>query len=238
MVAGSVLYLASLAIANVLSIAITIFITYKIVKVSNGYSLFDPDASFGIKIRKYYMISIALSCFLRFIGTVVEFSVVALVALTYDSKDLDSWLMLHQDNFLLVVWISRTVPSISFIMTFAILVYYLASLRASLYGIESNSLWYWTISIHSLVLIGTIILLIFSEMTPLSSLLLAFYVIYFSLTVWFSVKIVRYFSSSGMPLPSRRIIERFSILVILSLMTMFFGGVYRVFQIEIIVTPR
>lgn len=110
----------------ILSLYITGLIVSRIIHVHNGRSMLDADAPAGLRLRKWFLISLGVSTGVRSIFTAVEELFVAYWSIKTST-----------------VWILRCLPSVLFLLTAAFVTHYLGNLYYSLQGSEGHKFRYF-----------------------------------------------------------------------------------------------
>ncbi len=115
------------SLVALLSLGNATLIIFRIIQVSNGRSMLDQDAPAGLKLRKWFLISLCMTNAVRFLFTTVEEGFVARSTI-YPST----------------VWILRCIPSVLFLLTTSFVTHYIGNLYYSLQGSEGKkfrSIW-------------------------------------------------------------------------------------------------
>lgn len=117
----SVWYWVFSAAVAIQSLSNSALIVTRIIHVSNGRSILDSDAPAGLKLRKWFLMSLGVANSLRLLTTVIEdFYVV--------------WWSLNPST----VWLLRCLPSVFFLLTTSFVTHYLGNLYFSLQGAEGS----------------------------------------------------------------------------------------------------
>ena len=131
------LYLILLVLIIFSSLSVCILCVVKLVQVSNGFSLLDPDVSPGLRIRKWFLYVIAAATGLRCLSSVIEFIIFTIKVVKEDEPtESISYYENNKFHYALpdVVFICRVLPTILFLAYYALLGLYISNLSHSIRG--------------------------------------------------------------------------------------------------------
>jgi hypothetical protein len=177
------LYLIQLVVIIFSALTVCILCTVKLVQVSNGFSLLDPDISPGLRIRKWFLFSVAVASSSRCIACILEFVIFAITVLR-ESKEIGY--ISYYDNFdrlvPYVIFLCRVIPTLLYLTYNALLGLYLSNLSRSVRGLSFTTTRTGWITTNSMILLAVIQYLFFFPSPFLLNILCLFAVILY--TTW------------------------------------------------------
>lgn len=139
------------------SLSVFILCVVKVVQVSNGFSLLDPDVSMGLKLRKWFISGIAIANGLRCLSSAIEFTTFSIMVVKEDQPPSSiSYYDGYEQHIPYALLLCRVLPTLFFLAYYAYLALYLAGLAYTLRGDEIstvNMLWTAANAVLCLVLL-------------------------------------------------------------------------------------
>ncbi|KAJ1409269.1 hypothetical protein B484DRAFT_456113 [Ochromonadaceae sp. CCMP2298] len=133
------LYLIVIVLTIFTSFSVCIYCIVKIVQVSNGFSLLDPEASSGLRIRKWFLFSIATANCCRCLGSLTEFLAFS-ITVVRDDRTTSSISFYEKDSLQAplpyVIFLCRMLPTTLCFFYYALLALYVSHLYHSMWGME------------------------------------------------------------------------------------------------------
>mmetsp|Transcript_16012 Transcript_16012/g.26871 ORF Transcript_16012/g.26871 Transcript_16012/m.26871 type:complete len:479 (-) Transcript_16012:154-1590(-) len=194
-------YLIAIVLTIFSSLSLSIYCVVKIVQVSNGFSLLDPEASSGLRIRKWFLLIVAAANGLRCVGSMTEFFAFSVKVVRDDENANSSVSYYDTKNFQstapYAIFISRLLPSTLHFMCYALLALYVAYLSHSIWGADFSMVRILWISCN-FVLGLAVLQFMFAFPSPYEVYLLftltgIIYIVWLS---WYILKLHRFYSTN------------------------------------------
>lgn len=221
------LYLALLLCCVFAALFLAVYCLIKIVQVSNGFSLLDPDASNGLRIRKWFLLGISLANTLRFISSLAEFIIFS-IKVVKDNADVESisFYSTTNANIPYAVFIARMLPSISFCGNFSLVSLYLAYLHHTLRGADFSPVRIGWILTNAILFVAALqYVIVFPFLLAENCVIFTAEIILVAVIARYSYSVANFLATNSTMGISKRMIDRFNIFVLMTLVALLFGVV-------------
>lgn len=209
-------YLVVVVLIIFSSLAVFILGVVKVVQVSNGFSLLDPDVSDGLKMRKWFISGVAIANGLRCFSSATELVIFSIMVVKEDLPPSSiSYYGGGFENIIpYVLLVCRVLPTLLFLAYYAYLALYFAGLSYSLRGGEFTTVkmaWTAANAVLSLVLLQ----FLFVQTKPFALNIVCFVAVclYAWLIGWYSKTLQQFFVHNqevmaGAPSNPRKVFAR------------------------------
>ena len=232
------LYLIINVLVIFASLFVCIYCIIKVVQVSNGFSLLDPEASNGLRIRKWFLLGVALATGFRCSLSLCEFVTFSIKVVKGDadiysisyygglSRTLDAPYL---------IFVCRTLPTLLYLGYLGLVALYVAYLHHTWFGLDFSIARIVWISCNA-VLCVTVLQYIF--VYPMPS---AINIIYLCMESALLLTVLRYsvsiwnFLSDNNPITgstTRKVGKRFFYFTVLNLSSLLIGILVHIFDLS------
>lgn len=224
-----VLYLLVLVCIIFCSLTVFILCVSKVVQVSNGFSLLDPEVSTGLRVRKWLLVGLAVANGMRCIASTVEFIIFS-IKIVKDDQPTSS--ISYYDGFQqpipFTIFICRVFPTVLFLACYGTMALYVSELYYSVRELKFSSIRTFWVAINLLFLVAFVQYLVISSNPRILNIIGLVAVIIYSLWIsWFAFSLHAYFfhasetslavSVSGPSVGQRKVFARLEVMVCVGL---------------------
>lgn len=248
-VSYEVWYTLVLLLLTVLSLVVCITSTLKIVRVSSGFSLLDPEATSGMRTKKWVMCAIVIANGIQFVTSLIEVFLFLLSIINNESDGEGSPLMFYYftneniaskgtaDMFLNtnanILFCCRVISNDAFFLLSCFLLWYYISTWQSLIGSDSTFVKRIQYFIIAFYFISFLMTLMFSSIYPNITKIVT---IYFNMSLiatiissYYIFVILQWLRSTGSS--NQKIYNRFMLISIVGLLPLVINTCYFSFQL-------
>lgn len=227
-------YLTFLLLLSISSAGTGIYAITKVVNVSNGFSLLDPDISSGLKIRKWFLSCVAACNMARFIGTFVESVVIFQLIMTETQSMFSDALergYYRGDVELDAIPTCRALPTALYLSIYFFAALYFARLNCDLIGGRFYIMKHILLTLMLLSFICCCIALFVMENQVLvDTNFIVFKVLLFFVTSWYVVGLMKHFSENPRA-GAQKVVDRFYLFAIIGLFFLLLGNIFHGYDI-------
>jgi hypothetical protein len=231
-------YLTALLCTNIGSVGAGALALSKVINVSNGFSLLDPDISSGLKVRKWFLICLGLCNIARFTGTLIEI-ILYFRTIILDGKMYASMLANERGTIVsMIVSSSKAIPTALFITVYLFSASYFITLDSKLN--QGRPFILRRILVLVMILSMAITLLCLFRLHNEMYADLNFVIVkslLFLLVLWHVISLLRYFAGNGRA-SILKVINRFYIFSVLLLASLILSCSFHVWDVYNLETSR
>lgn len=239
------LYLVALVSTIFCSLVVFILCVSKVVQVSNGFSLLDPEVSTGLRIRKWLLMGIASANGMRCLSATVEFIIFS-IKVVKDDQPTSS--ISYYDGFQkpvpFTIFISRVFPTILFLACYGFMALYVSELYYTVRELKFSTIRTSWMAINLLLLVALMQYLVISSNPRVLNIIGLVAVSVYSLWIaWFAYSLNRFFfhneeSLSGPSTGQRKVFSRLLVMVAIGLSALVCYAINYVLDISGALTNR
>ena len=198
------LYLTVLVSILFSSLTVFILCVVKVVQVSNGFSLLDPEVSTGLQVRKWLLVGIATANGLRCISSAVEFIIFSIKVVKDDEPTSSvSYYDTFSEAIPFTIFVCRILPTLLFLSCYSCMAMYISELYYAVRELKFSNIRTSWVAINLLLLVALSQYLVTSSNPRFWSIIgLVTVTIYSTWIFWFSYCLNQFYSHNEESLTS------------------------------------